>query len=97
MADIFPDGTPVPPDWGIMKAVCADGQHRFLPDAPKCGCGAVINQAVEYARLEKAVVEAAKAWGTTNYRLTDLCELREESLSAAVDALIEFEAKGDGI
>lgn len=81
----------LPDGWGLVEAFCADGHHRFLPDAPKCGCGAVLNQAVERARLERAVVEAAKQWhemllmhaGTT---------LSRKALLEAVDALVEFES-----
>jgi hypothetical protein len=43
------------------------------------------------ARLERAVIEAAKAWAKTNYRDPFLLEGIENDLSDACDALLEFE------
>lgn len=53
--------TDLPDNFGLMEIVCSDGQHRFLPDALRCGCLKTINPEAERTRLERLVIEAAKA------------------------------------
>ena len=52
----------LPKNFGLMEEVCADGQHRFLPDAPRCGCGKTQNLNVEHHYLQLAVVETCSAY-----------------------------------
>lgn len=66
----------LPKNFGLMETVCADGQHRFLPDAPKCGCGKTINRAVELARLERKVIEAVKRFRQNDIAMTRYWERR---------------------
>lgn len=85
----------LPKNFGIIEAICADGGHRFLPDAPKCGCAAKINPTVEHERLRSAVVEAAKAWRSEENAFP--YSIREANADyvvflKAVDALNAFEA-----
>lgn len=79
----------LPDDWGLMKAICADGQHRFLVDSPKCGCGKQENRVFKYRVLEQDIIKIAKEWremrimqGGTTRTLTRLL--------AAVEALVDF-------
>ena len=58
----------LPDDWGLMEIACADGEHRFLPDAPRCGCGKKANMGVEYQRLRDVVVEALRHWRSSARR-----------------------------
>ena len=83
----------LPKDFGLMRIVCADGQHRFLPDAPKCGCRAVINSEAERSRLEREVIKAATAWRRTVISTApeDLQARARSTLYDAVKRLEEFE------
>lgn len=52
----------LPKDFGLIEVICAGSKHRFLPDAPKCGCGTRSNPEAERRILERGVIEAAKPW-----------------------------------
>lgn len=95
----------LPEDFGLIKAVCADGQHRFLPDAPRCGCGAIMNRAVERARLERAVLDAvieeykmeyAADHGSNTITRTNALIKMQQAMKAkreTVAALLAFDAE----
>lgn len=76
----------LPEGWGLIEAFCADGRHRFLPDAPRCGCGKTINRAVERARLEREVVEAA----IEEYKIEHAAD-RGANTITRTDALIKLQ------
>lgn len=91
----------LPDDWGLMEAACADGQHRFLPDAPRCGCGEQVNTKVEHARLERQVIEKCiaefRAGETVDRQPSrnnvDAYTRAEHERESAVKALLEFESQ----
>jgi hypothetical protein len=99
MPRVDDDEPDLPDSFGRLEEICADGEHRYLPDAPRCGCGARPNLLVKYERLRAAVVEAVEWWHAEINRTRSTSPIHialeefETELFKAASALIAFEAE----
>lgn len=80
------------PDYESEAALPVTKMHAYTDEEAK-SVFAKFEHEQERTRLEREVIEAAKRWNGTNYRLFDECEVALSALGDACDALIEFEAK----